>query len=71
MCRAGLKPPQGDETLCPAERPGALTNCVTEEHHVAVVDLFFESPTGLWEDGVYSFIVERDGARAVLPIALK
>jgi hypothetical protein len=48
-----------------------LTNFVTDEHHVAVGDLFFESPTGLWEPGVYSFVVERDGARAVLPIELK
>jgi hypothetical protein len=35
-----------------------------------VGDLFFESPTGVWEDGVHSFVVERDGARAVLPIEL-
>ena len=48
-----------------------LTNFVTDEHHVAVGDLFFESPTGLWEQGVYSLVVERDGVRAVLPIELK
>lgn len=47
-----------------------LTNFVTDEHHVAVGDLFFESPTGRWEPGVYSLVIERDGARAVLPIEL-
>jgi hypothetical protein len=48
-----------------------LTNFVTDVHHVAVGDLFFESPTGSWEPGVYSFIVEREGVRAVLPIELE
>ena len=28
-----------------------LTNFVTDEDHVAVGDLFFESPTGTWETG--------------------
>jgi hypothetical protein len=48
-----------------------LTNFVTDEHHVAVGDLYFESPTGSWEAGVYSLIIEKDGARAVLPIELQ
>jgi hypothetical protein len=48
-----------------------LTNFVTDVHHVAVGDLFFESPTGSWESGVYSFIIEREGVRAVLPIELE
>ena len=48
-----------------------LTNFVTDEHHVAVGDLFFESPTGRWDEGVYSLVIEKDGARAVLPITLE
>jgi hypothetical protein len=48
-----------------------LTNFVTDEHHVAVGDLFFESPTGRWDEGVYSLVIEKDGARAVLPIELE
>jgi hypothetical protein len=48
-----------------------LTNFVTDVYHVAVGDLFFESPTGRWESGVYSLIIEKDGARAVLPIELQ
>jgi hypothetical protein len=48
-----------------------LTNFVTDVHHVATGDLFFESPTGRWEAGVYSLIIEKDGARAVLPIELQ
>jgi hypothetical protein len=47
------------------------TNFVTDKDHVATGDLFFESPTGLWESGTYSLIVEREGARAVLPIVLE
>jgi hypothetical protein len=48
-----------------------LTNFVTDRHHVALGDLFFESPNGLWEAGTYSLVVERDGVRAVLPIELE
>jgi hypothetical protein len=48
-----------------------LTNFVTDEHHVAVGDFYFASPTGRWEDGVYSLVIEKDGARAVLPIELQ
>jgi hypothetical protein len=48
-----------------------LTNFVTDEHHVAVGDLFFESPTGRWDEGVYNLVIEKDGARAVLPIELQ
>lgn len=47
-----------------------LTNFVTDEHHVAVGDLYFESPTGSWEAGVHSLVIEKDGARA-LPIELR
>jgi hypothetical protein len=48
-----------------------LTNFVTDEHHVAVGDFYFESPTGSWEAGVHSLVIEKDGARAVLPIELQ
>jgi len=48
-----------------------LTNFVTDQYHVAHGDLFFESPTGTWEKGTYSLVIERDGARAVLPIRLE
>ena len=48
-----------------------LTNFVTDEHHVAVGDFYFASPTGRWDDGVYSLVIEKDGARAVLPIELQ
>jgi hypothetical protein len=48
-----------------------LTNFVTDVHHVAVGDLFFESPTGRWDRGTHSLVIERAGARAVLPIELE
>jgi len=47
------------------------TNFVSIRHHVTYGDLFFESPTGLWEDGTHSLVIERDGVRAVLPIELE
>jgi len=47
-----------------------LTNFVTDKDHVAVGDLFFDAPTGSWGPGTYSLVIERDGARAVLPIEL-
>jgi hypothetical protein len=47
------------------------TNFVSVRHHVTYGDLFFESPTGLWEDGTHSLVIERDGVRAVLPIELQ
>jgi hypothetical protein len=48
-----------------------LTNFVSDKDHVITGDLFFESPTGLWASGTYSLIIEREGARAVLPIVLE
>ena len=39
---------------------------------VAFGDLFFASPTGAWEDGTYSLVVNgADGAQAMLPIELE
>jgi predicted cupin superfamily sugar epimerase len=48
-----------------------LTNFVTDEHHVAVGDFYFASPTGRWDNGIYSLVIEKDDARAVLPIELQ
>jgi hypothetical protein len=47
------------------------TNFVSIRHHVTYGDLFFESPTGLWEEGTHSLVIERDGVRAVLPVELQ
>jgi hypothetical protein len=43
---------------------------VVDVHRVAVGDLFFESPTGLWEEGTYSLIVKHEHGQAELPIEL-
>jgi hypothetical protein len=48
-----------------------LTNFAADRFRVAVGDLFFESPTGRWEPGTHSLVIERDGARAVMPIELE
>lgn len=44
---------------------------VVDVHRVAVGDLFFESPTGLWEEGTYSLIVRHEEGQAELPIELE
>jgi hypothetical protein len=44
---------------------------VVDVHRVVVGDLFFESPTGLWEDGVYSLILRHERGQAELPIELE
>jgi hypothetical protein len=44
---------------------------VVDAHQVAVSDLFFEAPTGRWEDGTYALIVRHDQGRAELPIELE
>jgi len=63
----------GQEEMRLFALPGdiVLTNFVTDVHHVAVGDLFFESPTGAWEAGLHSLVIERDGVRASLPIDLE
>ena len=38
---------------------------------LALGDLFFESPTRLWDKGTYALIIRYDGAEAVTPIALR
>lgn len=44
---------------------------VVDVHRVVVGELFFESPTGLWEDGPYSLIVRHEQGQAELPIELE
>ncbi len=44
----------------------------TDQHRVAWGDLFFASPTGSWEPGTYSLVVDGgDERRATLPIDLE
>ncbi len=38
---------------------------------LALGNLFFESPTPLWDKGTYALVVRYDGAEAVLPIELR
>ncbi len=51
---------------------GTVTNYFdTDQYRVAWGDLFFASPTGAWEAGTYSLVVQgKNEARAVLPIDL-
>jgi hypothetical protein len=44
---------------------------VADRNHVAVGALFFESPTGAWEKGVYTLIVRHSKGAAELPIQLE
>jgi hypothetical protein len=44
---------------------------VVDAHRVAVGPLFFESPTGAWEDGTYALIVRHEKGTAQLPIHLE
>ena len=44
---------------------------VADTWRLAWGDLFFESPTGLWEAGTYSLIIQHEDVRAALPISLE
>jgi hypothetical protein len=44
---------------------------VVERDRVAVGPLFFEAPTGAWEDGTYALIVRHEKGMAQLPIHLE
>jgi hypothetical protein len=44
---------------------------VVDAHRVAVGPLFFEAPTGAWEDGTYALIVRHPKGTAELPIRLE
>jgi hypothetical protein len=43
---------------------------VVDVHRVVLGDLFFESPTGLWESGTHALIVGHQNGIAELPIEL-
>jgi hypothetical protein len=44
---------------------------VVDRFRVVLGDLFFEAPTGLWEDGTYTLVVEHEDVRAAVPIELQ
>ncbi len=44
---------------------------VTDRDHVAVGPLFFEAPTGAWENGTYTLVVRHSKGTAELPIQLE
>ena len=44
---------------------------IVDENSVARGDLFFEAPTGRWEDGTYSLIIRHAQGQAELPIELE
>ena len=37
----------------------------------ALGDLFFESPTGAWQDGIYTLVLEHEETRVAVPIVLE
>ena len=51
--------------------PVVFDDFVVDSFRVAGGDLFFESPTGAWEDGTYTLIIEHEGVRAAVPIELE
>ena len=51
--------------------PVIYDDFVVDNLRVAWGDLFFESPTGSWEDGVYTLVIEHEGVRATVPIGLE
>lgn len=44
---------------------------VVDVHRVALGDLYFEAPTGLWEPGTYSLVVRHEQRQVALPIELE
>ena len=44
---------------------------VVDAHRVAVGPLFFEAPTGAWEDGTYALVLRHAKGTAELPIRLE
>jgi len=44
---------------------------VVDRDRVALGPLFFESPTGAWEDGTYTLVVRHEKGTAELPITLE
>ena len=51
---------------------GTVRNAIwIAPNELALGDLFFESPTRLWDKGTYALIIRYDGAEAVMPIELQ
>ena len=48
-----------------------MSEFVVDRNEVASGPLFFESPTGAWEDGTYALIVRHQNGAAELPIRLE
>ncbi len=44
---------------------------VVDTWQMALGDLFFVSPTGVWDPGTYSLVIEHEDVRAALPIRLE
>jgi hypothetical protein len=44
---------------------------VVDHNEVAAGPLFFESPTGAWEDGTYALVIRHQDGTAELPIRLE
>ena len=51
--------------------PIVYDDFVVDSFRVAWGDLFFESPTGSWGDGIHSLVIQHEGARAAVPIDLE
>jgi len=52
--------------------PGPLvqSNVRVDRFRVVVGDLFFETPTGVWEQGIYTLVLDHEGTHAAVPIDL-
>jgi hypothetical protein len=48
-----------------------MSEFVVDRNEVASGPLFFESPTGAWEDGTYALIIRHQNGAAELPIRLE
>ncbi len=51
--------------------PQGLQEFVVDQHRVVWGDLFFESPTGLWDPGTYTLVIQHEDVRAEVPIELE
>lgn len=51
--------------------PVVYDEFVVDQHRVVWGDLFFESPTGLWDPGTYTLVIQHEDVRAEVPIELE
>ena len=53
--------------------PGPLvqSNVRVDRFRLVTGDLFFEAPTGVWDPGTYTLVLEHEGAHAAVPIQLQ